>query len=58
MLKTHQVRFVQGHEKYRELTIPNLLIYARDHLPRNQDYLPGDVEPKDISREYLMTVDC
>ena len=56
MIKLDSVKFVQVPEKYAELTINNLITVARAQLPQLFEYLPDNIVPAKIDREYFLNV--
>lgn len=56
MKKLPQVRFVIGSERYSDLTLASLLRYAEENLRELENYIPSNVQPNKLCREYVLNV--
>ena len=44
-------------EHFEELTVANMIIYARENVPQALNYLPDDLTPSKQDRHFGATVD-
>jgi len=56
LLKMNQVRFVIGSERYADLTLANLLRYAETNLRELEEFIPNNVQPNKLCRDYVLNV--
>lgn len=56
LLKLNAVRFVIGTERYQDLTLTSLLRYAEDNLRELEQFVPNNVQPNKLCREYVLNV--